>query len=711
MDGLQTFENGYALIIGVGADLPMTVVDATAIRDIIVDPQRAAYNENNVTLLTEANATKKAISDAFDDLIGKVKKDDTVIVYYSGHGGFDEASGEYYLVPYGFNVDNRKDTGISAAEFTGKINRIRSQKLVVFLDCCHAAGMADDQDAPDAAASEKSVVSASLPENLKSTDFDVKAPTDLISTLGRGSGRFFISSSRENEYSLAASPYSIFTESLINALSGAGTKENTGGYAKIFEVTGYILDSVPKRRTDFPPYKEVQNPIVNYVDKATNFPLCYYAGGRTKNPFQPDAPPVARDEPPSPSRVIYGVIYEKTKSGARQPVREAKVKIPTLADSAVHTNIDGDFILTNVPEKTKVIDVHWNDQIYSLPISADETYTLEKKFVKNFSLLETLFKLLEILIKNNFWQKAIILLIGLFLFALLIGYIVTDPNTINGSPPIQFIVMVLTALITSVVTFLLVPPKAKHRNLAITTSTGFITVLMYLFIQFVSQTVTIVGYVVNKADGTPVSGALVTLLKRNQEAPKTQEDGKFTFENVRSDENEINIFAFNKNYTKIKLNREKRYEIEKPTPTPTPIENYKRHGSEVWEELKDPVKIKACREDCPNYVDYITKDYSFQFFRLKLTNVAHNTHPIFFVRSGLFPESVGAKICHAQGTIEDKDSFERIENEYKDKLRLFKVKPLSNLINGKVSFCIALPPKIPSLTKDNWKVETWSGNE
>lgn len=39
----QTFANGYALLIGVGADIPVTVKDATALRDVLVDSTRAGY--------------------------------------------------------------------------------------------------------------------------------------------------------------------------------------------------------------------------------------------------------------------------------------------------------------------------------------------------------------------------------------------------------------------------------------------------------------------------------------------------------------------------------------------------------------------------------------------------------------------------------------------------------------------------------------------
>ncbi|MEH1971552.1 MULTISPECIES: hypothetical protein [unclassified Nostoc] len=42
----QTFTNGYALLIGVGADLPVTVKDATAIEVILIDGDRADRNKN-----------------------------------------------------------------------------------------------------------------------------------------------------------------------------------------------------------------------------------------------------------------------------------------------------------------------------------------------------------------------------------------------------------------------------------------------------------------------------------------------------------------------------------------------------------------------------------------------------------------------------------------------------------------------------------------
>ncbi len=139
----QTFTNGYALLIGVGADLLVTVKDATALRDILIDSDRAAYPPKQVTLLTETSATRQNILAAFDQIITQVNQnsDATVIIYYSGHGGRIQRTNKYFLLPFGYNPSQRADTAISGVEFTQKIEAITARKLVVLLDCCHASGV------------------------------------------------------------------------------------------------------------------------------------------------------------------------------------------------------------------------------------------------------------------------------------------------------------------------------------------------------------------------------------------------------------------------------------------------------------------------------------------------------------------------------------------------------------------------------------------
>ena len=59
----QTFEQGHALIIGVGADLPNTVDDAIGMANILKDGERCAYPAGQVHLLTSEGATRQAYPD------------------------------------------------------------------------------------------------------------------------------------------------------------------------------------------------------------------------------------------------------------------------------------------------------------------------------------------------------------------------------------------------------------------------------------------------------------------------------------------------------------------------------------------------------------------------------------------------------------------------------------------------------------------------
>ncbi|BAY19991.1 peptidase C14 caspase catalytic subunit p20 (plasmid) [Anabaenopsis circularis NIES-21] len=251
-----TFSNGYALLIGVGADLPVTVKDATALKDVLIDPKCAAYPPAQVTLLTETTATRQNILAAFDQIISEVNQntDATVIIYYSGHGGRIKRTNEYFLVPYGYDPSQRANTAISGLEFTQKIEAITARKLVVLLDCCHAGG---------------------VPALKEPGEIFVKSPLppELLNVLGTGSGRVVVASSREDEYSYTGQPYSAFTDCLLEALQGKAAV-NKDGYARILDILVYLFDQVPKRASG------PQHPFVNKVlDLGDNFPLCYYAGG------------------------------------------------------------------------------------------------------------------------------------------------------------------------------------------------------------------------------------------------------------------------------------------------------------------------------------------------------------------------------------------------------------------------------------------------
>jgi hypothetical protein len=69
------FSNGYAIFIGVGADLPVTTNDAKALHDLFINPGRAAYSPERVKLLTEKDATRDGILTTLDTFAILLSKD------------------------------------------------------------------------------------------------------------------------------------------------------------------------------------------------------------------------------------------------------------------------------------------------------------------------------------------------------------------------------------------------------------------------------------------------------------------------------------------------------------------------------------------------------------------------------------------------------------------------------------------------------------
>ncbi len=93
----QTFRQGYAVVVGVVADLPVTIDDATAVANLLRDSSRCAYPTEQVRLLTGEKAYRTNVLSTLSWLAETTGEDDTAIVYFSGHG---METPDYYLMPY-----------------------------------------------------------------------------------------------------------------------------------------------------------------------------------------------------------------------------------------------------------------------------------------------------------------------------------------------------------------------------------------------------------------------------------------------------------------------------------------------------------------------------------------------------------------------------------------------------------------------------------
>ena len=137
----QSFSLGYAVSVGAGADLPVTVGDATGIAHLLNDPARCAYPRDQVRLLTEGDARRQEVLDALDWLAQSATPEDTAVVYFSGHGMLTPQG--HYLLPNSYDLQSVDQTCISDQVLTEKLRAVQAQKLLVLLDCCHAGGIGE----------------------------------------------------------------------------------------------------------------------------------------------------------------------------------------------------------------------------------------------------------------------------------------------------------------------------------------------------------------------------------------------------------------------------------------------------------------------------------------------------------------------------------------------------------------------------------------
>jgi hypothetical protein len=235
------FTNGYALLIGIGeyinlTKLSKTTADASDLHELITDPIRAGYPQTNVALLLDIKATKAAISDKLDWLARSTSPDDTVFIFFSGHGaqrlgGFEPGE---YLCPVEADWYDLQATAVSTDELTMALRSIPAGRIAVFLDACHSGGVGEPKEiAPQ--------VKAGLSD-------------DAYTRLSEGRGRVIIASCRPDEVSweLPEMHNGLFTHFVLEALKGAAGSSD--GTVRIFDLFEYVSENVPL-------YKAQQHPL------------------------------------------------------------------------------------------------------------------------------------------------------------------------------------------------------------------------------------------------------------------------------------------------------------------------------------------------------------------------------------------------------------------------------------------------------------------
>jgi len=139
----------FALIIGNShyqdpnlAKLVAPTEDVNDLAVVLRDPAIGSFDQV-VTLIDETDA---AIRLSIEDFFAEKKPDDLLVLYFSGHGVRDE-QGRLYLAAPNTRANRLRATAIAADFITTEMDRSRSKRQVLILDCCHSGAFAQGSKA------------------------------------------------------------------------------------------------------------------------------------------------------------------------------------------------------------------------------------------------------------------------------------------------------------------------------------------------------------------------------------------------------------------------------------------------------------------------------------------------------------------------------------------------------------------------------------
>jgi hypothetical protein len=250
------FNRGRALVVGVAnyahaQTLPETVLnDARDVGALLRARDRCAYPPDKVEVLLDDQATAEGIRAGLRRLALAARPEETVFMFFSGHGGRleSEPSRGTYLLPFDCEPKRLERTAISATELTGLLSQINASRIVFFIDACHSASAGE--------------VKALDPADGLKSGIDEKT----YDKLAHGSGRTIMASSRATEVSVAlpGMKNGLFTHYLLEALEGSAHTRGDG-VVRVLDVCRYVSDKVQT--------KAAQHPIFKTQDLENNFPV------------------------------------------------------------------------------------------------------------------------------------------------------------------------------------------------------------------------------------------------------------------------------------------------------------------------------------------------------------------------------------------------------------------------------------------------------
>ncbi|MFH1114560.1 MAG: caspase family protein [Pseudomonadota bacterium] len=214
----------YALVVGVSsykdASIPKLSLSAKDAKDFaeFLSTQKQVFRNSHVKLLLDEKAVKQEVEKFLYHDLRKAGKDDTVILFFSGHGSGDiKTPGKFYFLTHDSDPEYLHATAINMSGLLF-LERLDANKVVLIADACHAGGFTST--------------------GTKSVRPPLKA---FMESFAESSGRVVLTSSKPDEYSQEKADLgnSVFTHYLLKSLQGEADI-NRDGIITLNEVYEFV---------------------------------------------------------------------------------------------------------------------------------------------------------------------------------------------------------------------------------------------------------------------------------------------------------------------------------------------------------------------------------------------------------------------------------------------------------------------------------------
>ncbi|MFD7517723.1 caspase family protein [Streptomyces niveus] len=124
---------------------PLTDIDF--LQQALTDDEVGLFRSHDVELIADHGVQQ--LRERIDEFYSSAKREDVLLLYYSGHGELD-IQGTLYLCAHDSRSGSLRSTALSSIEINNMIDGSAAATTIIMLDCCHSGAFKGGPKAPTA---------------------------------------------------------------------------------------------------------------------------------------------------------------------------------------------------------------------------------------------------------------------------------------------------------------------------------------------------------------------------------------------------------------------------------------------------------------------------------------------------------------------------------------------------------------------------------